>query len=165
MRSEKEQRNKRDSALRAKLQSKLAADGVVARKLGEGLESFHLELIPGWLIESIVHNELERPDVSANEIIRHPDRFRALIAWCSLTYLHLVGGGAVPAHRTQHPLLSQLKPHSNDFLDAHIAATAAYGVTFVSEDSTLRKRCDFLKERGCIGYETTAIETLLTGRK
>jgi hypothetical protein len=154
----------RDATSIEHLQRGFRTRGIHAGRLGAQLEAILSPgTIPEWLPQRVaaVHiSPYESILRSITDLVRH----RALHAWCALAYLTMVGQGVDPSHRSQHAFLRHLAPGDNDFVDANIAATAAYGDLLLSNDSPLRDRMNFLRSRGFLLSEAAPPERFLRGQ-
>lgn len=152
-----------DSRLEEAIKEEFLKAGTRARDVGMELEALSPATVPEWLLGFVVHRLCERTDVNLTIIRQHPDRYPCVLAWAGLLFLWIAAFGVPADHRNQHRLLAFLKQHRNDFLDVQIAAEAAYGAVFVTEDATLRQRCEALRERQCLRFRSLNFETYLQG--
>lgn len=152
-----------DDRLELAIKGELRAAGIRARDVGVELDALSPATVPEWLLEFVVHRLSGKTDLNLAIIRQQPDRFPSVLAWAGLLFLWIAALGVPADHRTQHQLLAPLRRHSNDFLDVQIAAEAAYGAVFVTEDAILRQRCEVLRERHCLRFKSLNLDSYFRG--
>src|SRR5205823_4899869 len=143
------------------IKAQLNAHGMRAYDIALELAQLSPARLPAWLLEIVLHRLLSRTDVPASQVMERPGRYPFLIAWTGLLFLWVAGLGVPAEHRTQHPVLSGLKTHRNDYLDAQIAAEAARAAILVAEDKGLIDRCELLRTHGCIQFQSMDLGAFL----
>ncbi len=153
-----------DAKIGAAIKERLEANGMRAYDVGAELAGLIPATLPAWILELVLHQLLARIDLPAAQITEQPGRYPFLLAWAALLFTWVAALG-VPAHqRTKHPVLTGMKTHRNDFLDAQIAAEAARADVFITEDKGLIARCEVLRAGACIQFRSMALEPFL-GRR
>ena len=153
-----------DDKIAEAIKAQLNAHGMRARDIGLELAQLTPAKLPACMLEIVLHRLLSRTDVPASQFVEQPSRYPFLIAWTGLPFLWVAGLGVPGEHRTQHPVLSGLKTHRNDYLDSQIAAEAARAAILVAEDKGLIDRCELLRTRGCIQFQSMGLSEFL-GKK
>jgi hypothetical protein len=85
-------------------------------------------------------------------------KHRSIVLLCAM--LELNGLGAL-LHKSGRGAFGWLKAERGNWVDARIAANAAYAETFVAEDAGLRKRLEFLRQHGLCFFEITRLDEFL----
>ncbi|MCY1003709.1 hypothetical protein OWM54_41855 [Myxococcus sp. MISCRS1] len=135
--------------------------GYSVPQVGALLESYSTSQIPDWLVERVVRGVHGRSRYQLQSIFVRPRRFKALLGWCSLANLIMFGDFIPPTRRGEHRLATLLKSGKNDWYDAAVAASCAYADVFVTADDNLAGRCKFLRQRGCLHFQTMTYAELL----
>ncbi len=125
----------------------------------EALKEFSFAAVPEWWIQSAL-KFAGIPESRSRNVVGEEEKWRSLRAWTALFYLDMFSSiyPHLPEDRSNldAEILRLLKPHQNNSYDSAIAAGAAYGELFVSNDQDLTARCEHLRKRGCLKFRTVA---------
>jgi len=142
--------------------AELAASG---RAIGETLEGIADSKPLAWLLE-IILAESKSKTTRVSDIWADRRRFATLLAWATLTCLWELSEIIDTSHLNQHPLLAHLRRSrrghkENDLWDIEIAASAGHGTILLTNDTGLRERCDFLRDKNCVFFEAMELDEFI----
>lgn len=114
-------------------------------------------MVPEWVIEPILMRVAGAPAGSGVAVRDAPARYRAAIAWGALGFLTMVSQAIPDRLMKTDPEFRLFARDKNDFYDCMVAVAAAYAGLFVTDDTTLRARCEFLRAMGTVRFRSISV--------
>jgi hypothetical protein len=134
--------------------------GAAGASLLAGYESTDLEKFVGNLKNNDLFwtfvRTVAKPGFYCQRLREVPHRYRAKVTFAAYGYLNAVGSLVATFNYGRYAGILKA-PHAGDWVDAQIAACAAYSKVFLTEDGGQRKRAQYVWQQ--FGFKIAAMST------
>jgi hypothetical protein len=140
-------------------------DEAAAAKIRDHLESYSSKDIPEWVITGFC--KFIGRSKKAASICRSIGRYPCIRALSSLVHWNMHAAAAPDRVRVllggRPEVARAIRRDIGNWFDASIAASAAYGDVFLTNDRGLREKCLHLRSRGLLRFQSLSLSEYLEG--